>query len=138
MLDALMSSGGPLPTDWVPAADRPVINIVSHIPDIVDLPDGDQVFAPVLPVARHYSDVPFTGQAEAYLQDLREPARPVTDVPGPDGDGLRECATCGARIRRVNARDGIDPADMDSYPWVDGSGNPFCDGPPVHVPGGGA
>ena len=31
MLDALMSSGGPLPTDWVPAADRPVINIVIDI-----------------------------------------------------------------------------------------------------------
>jgi hypothetical protein len=85
MLDALMSAGGPLPTDWVPAAGRT-----------------------------------------------------VTDVPGPDGDGLRQCVTCGARIRRVNARDGIDPADMDGYPWVDGSGNPFCDGPPVHIPRGGA
>jgi len=66
-----------------------------------------------------------------------EPARPVTDVPGPDGDGLRRCVTCGARIRRVNTQDGIDPADMDAYPWVDQSGNPICDGPPVHVPRGG-
>ncbi len=44
MLDHLLSSGGPLPADWADCV--PVINVVSHIPDIVDLPDGDQVFAP--------------------------------------------------------------------------------------------
>ncbi len=43
-LDALLSFGGPLPAAWADCA--PVINVVSHIPDIVDLPDGDQVFAP--------------------------------------------------------------------------------------------
>ena len=43
-LDTLLSAGGPLPAAWADCA--PVINVVSHIPDIVDLPDGDQVFAP--------------------------------------------------------------------------------------------
>lgn len=42
------------------------------------------------------------------------------------------CRNCGAVIRPVEPRDGVDPVD---YAWVhDDGGNPVCDWTPVAEP----
>jgi hypothetical protein len=37
-----------------------------------------------------------------------------------------KCRNCDREIRPVADGDGIDPADWNLYPWVDGEGDPIC------------